>query len=273
MKSFLFSRKLSTKNWTQEILTVEWMTPYLKVPRVVSCFKFLDLHPLLPLLSPFHLIPTFSLSSWLSYLSLFSFAICIIILFSSMQSEHCDLHHMWLHCETNEKLSFLLLFTMMNNHNLFYEIILFAPKFYFLSYPQPSSSHSSCFLAHGPYEYCKPVYTDATDYTFKWLSSNFSLQYHPWITYLGHENQGNDYQLKKLLIVEQILLVSTLRSVSRTEWRKWILMLRYKRLIHSYLSYFFLLIPCNDLSSRIIFNWLEQDWKERFASIFFWMAL
>ena len=146
----VFSRKLSTKNWTQEILTVEWMTPYLKVPHVVSCFKFLDLHPLLPLLSPFHLIPTFSLSSWLSYLSLFSFAVCIIILFSSMLAKHSDLHHTWLHRETNKKLSFLLLFTVMNNHNLFYEIILFAPKFYFLSYPQPSSSHSSCFLAHDP---------------------------------------------------------------------------------------------------------------------------
>ena len=146
----VFSRKLSTKNWTQEILTVEWMMPYLKVPHVVSFFKFLDLHPLLPLLSPFHLIPTFSLSSWLSYLSLFSFAVCIIILFSSMQSKHCDLHHTWLHRETNEKLSFLLLFTLMNNHNLFYEFIPFTPKFYFLSYPQPSSSHSSCLLAHDP---------------------------------------------------------------------------------------------------------------------------
>ena len=123
MKSFLFSRKLSTKNWTQEILTVEWMTPYLKVPRVVSCFKFLDLHPLLSLLSPFHLIPTFSLSSWLSYLLLFSFAICIIILFSSMQSKHCDLHHMWLHCETNKKLSFLSKLISNTNYVIYDSLI------------------------------------------------------------------------------------------------------------------------------------------------------
>ena len=41
---------------------------------------------------------------------------------SSMQSKRRDLHHTWLHRKTNEKLSFLLLFTTMNNHNLFHEI-------------------------------------------------------------------------------------------------------------------------------------------------------
>ena len=147
----MFSRKLSTKNWTQEILTVEWMTPYLKVPHVVSFFKFLDLHPLLPLLSPFHLIPTFSLSlpdchtyhySLLQYVLLFSLAVCSRNIVIYITRDYI--------VRQMKKLSFLLLFTMMNNHNLFYEIILFAPKFYFLSYPQPSSSHSSCFLAHGP---------------------------------------------------------------------------------------------------------------------------
>ena len=40
---------------------------------------------------------------------------------SSMQSKRRDLHHTSLHRETNEKLSFLLLFTTMNNHNLFHE--------------------------------------------------------------------------------------------------------------------------------------------------------
>ena len=47
----------------------------------------------------------------------------------------------------------------------------------------------------------------------EWLASNFSLQDYPWITQPGHENKGNDHQLKKLLIVKQILLVSTLRNV------------------------------------------------------------
>ena len=28
----------------------------------------------------------------------------------------------------------------------------------------------------------------------EWLVSNFSLQYHPWITHYGHENEGNDPQ-------------------------------------------------------------------------------
>ena len=28
----------------------------------------------------------------------------------------------------------------------------------------------------------------------EWLVSNFSLQYHPWITHYGHENEGNDHQ-------------------------------------------------------------------------------
>ena len=48
---------------------------------------------------------------------------------------------------------------------------------------------------------------------FKWLASNFSLQYHPWMTLQGHKNKGNDHQLKKLLITQQILLVSTLGNV------------------------------------------------------------
>ena len=43
---------------------------------------------------------------------------------SSMQSKRRDLHHTWLHCETNEKLTFLLLFTTMNNHNLFHQTAL-----------------------------------------------------------------------------------------------------------------------------------------------------
>ena len=43
----------------------------------------------------------------------------------------------------------------------------------------------------------------------EWLASNFSLQYRPWIKHEGHENKGNDHQLKKLLIVRQNLLVRT----------------------------------------------------------------
>ena len=41
---------------------------------------------------------------------------------SRMQSKRRDLHHTWLLRETNGKLGILLLFTTMNNHNLFNEI-------------------------------------------------------------------------------------------------------------------------------------------------------
>ena len=47
------------------------------------------------------------------------------------------------------------------------------------------------------------------------LAYDFALQYHPWITWIneGHTNKWNDHQPKKLLIVKQILLVSTLVNV------------------------------------------------------------
>ena len=39
------------------------------------------------------------------------------------------------------------------------------------------------------------------------------LQYCPLIKHLSQKNKGNDHQLKKLLIVKQILLVRTLGNV------------------------------------------------------------
>ena len=59
-------------------------------------------------------------------------------------------------------------------------------------------------------------------------ASNFSLQCHPWIKHWGHENKGNDNQLKNLLIVVQILLASASEHVWRTVWRICILMLGCK---------------------------------------------
>ena len=47
----------------------------------------------------------------------------------------------------------------------------------------------------------------------EWLASNFSLQDCPWIEHLGYGNKGNDQQLKKFLIVKQILLSRTLGNV------------------------------------------------------------
>ena len=59
---------------------------------------------------------------------------------------------------------------------------------------------------------------------------NFSLQYHPGITHIGYENKRSDHQLRKFLIVKQILLVSTLKNVLRTVWRICILTLGCKGL-------------------------------------------
>ena len=52
----------------------------------------------------------------------------------------------------------------------------------------------------------------------------FSLQFHPWIKYWGHENKANDHQLGKLLTVNQTLRVSTSGNIKRTVWRVCILM-------------------------------------------------
>ena len=66
---------------------------------------------------------------------------------------------------------------------------------------------------------------------WEWLVSNFSLQYHHWIAHEGHENKAHDQQLKKLLIVRQILLDSALGNTLGTVWRRCILMLECKGLI------------------------------------------
>ena len=65
---------------------------------------------------------------------------------------------------------------------------------------------------------------------WEWLASNFSLLHHLWIKNESHENRGGDHQLKQLLIVKQILLVSLIENVWRTVWRKCILMFGYKML-------------------------------------------
>ena len=60
------------------------------------------------------------------------------------------------------------------------------------------------------------------------IASNFSLQYHPWITHYVHRNVAYDHQLKKFLDVRQILpIFSTLGKV----WRICILMLGCERVL------------------------------------------
>ena len=67
-------------------------------------------------------------------------------------------------------------------------------------------------------------YIESLDHN-PWPGFNFSLQYHHRIKHSGHYNKGNERQPKKLLIVSQILLVSTLRNVWSTVWRICILIL------------------------------------------------
>ena len=62
----------------------------------------------------------------------------------------------------------------------------------------------------------------------EWLASNFSLWYHLWIKHESHEKRGDDHQLKQLLIVKQILLVSLFGNVWRKVRRICILMLGWR---------------------------------------------
>ena len=62
----------------------------------------------------------------------------------------------------------------------------------------------------------------------EWLASNFSLWYHLWIKHESHEKRGDDHQLKQLLIVKQILLVSLFGNVWRKVRRMCILMLGWR---------------------------------------------
>ena len=50
-------------------------------------------------------------------------------------------------------------------------------------------------------------------YPLRVTVSDFSFLYHPWSKHYGQENKGIDHLLKFLLIVKQILLVSTLGNV------------------------------------------------------------
>ena len=58
----------------------------------------------------------------------------------------------------------------------------------------------------------------------EWLESNFSLQHHCWVKQYGYESEENDGSIKKkLVIVKQILLVSTIGNVYEAVWRIYIL--------------------------------------------------
>ena len=46
----------------------------------------------------------------------------------------------------------------------------------------------------------------------EWFASNFSLHCYPWIKHSGDQSKGNHHQLRRLLIVKLILLVSSLSA-------------------------------------------------------------
>ena len=69
-----------------------------------------------------------------------------------------------------------------------------------------------------------------------WHLIKFSLQYYPWIKDDSHENRGNDHQLRKLLIFQQILLLNIIGNVWRTIRRICVLILRGKKLANRSLS-------------------------------------
>ena len=88
------------------------------------------------------------------------------------------------------------------------------------------------YLRHSPWE----CYISVITHCFhQWplklleerLASTFSLQYHPWIKCKGHDNSENDRQFERLLIIKQILLVSTIGNgiqgnAKRTGYRIWL---------------------------------------------------
>ena len=47
---------------------------------------------------------------------------------------------------------------------------------------------------------------------WEWLASDGFLQFHPWLKYHGQWNKENDHQFQMLLIIKQILLVSSLEN-------------------------------------------------------------
>ena len=59
----------------------------------------------------------------------------------------------------------------------------------------------------------------------EWQTNNFSLPFHFWIKYNDHEIKERDHQLKKFLVVEHIILVSTIGNIKRTVYRMWIIIL------------------------------------------------
>ena len=102
-----------------------------------------------------------------------------------------------------------------------------------------------------------------TLWPLRWPTFTFSLYYHPWIKHEGQENKGRDHQLKKRLIIKQILLVSTLGNVKRTVWTICILMLGRIGLEHSILMVH-LLTQCN--SKRRIVDSLYHKTRQPWAT-------
>ena len=97
-------------------------------------------------------------------------------------------------------------------------------------------------------------------------SDKHPISPNPWVKHLGQKNDGNDCQLKMLLIAKQILLVSTLENVGRTVWRICILILGFEGLRLSYHGGFQsreAAFPRNFETSLNVVNFDSYQWKEK----------
>ena len=94
-----------------------------------------------------------------------------------------------------------------------YTNLVIDPRLQFVSIPQHTVSLNGIFQFL--LTFFAFVHQVLVSVKKKWLASNFSQQSIPWIILGGHENKGIDHQIKKLLIVKQILFVSMLRNVQR----------------------------------------------------------
>ena len=97
-------------------------------------------------------------------------------------------------------------------------------------------------------------------------SDKHPISPNPWVKHLGQKNDGNDCQLKMLLIAKQILFVSTLENVGGTVWRICILILGFEGLRLSYHAGFQsreAAFPRNFETSLNAVNFDSYQWKEK----------
>ena len=82
-------------------------------------------------------------------------------------------------------------------------------------------------LLHEEFRPLGKVLVHLNTLTLEWPASDFSLQYHSWITHKGYESNGDDHQLMELLTVKQVISLRTLGNAQRTVWKIYIEIEKY----------------------------------------------